>query len=300
MLAIMVLQASPSPIGVRPHGDTLILFDVDGTLAVPAQPAKESMIQLLAKLREEYAVGIVGAGDFEKQQMQLGGPDLRSRLDFVFSENGVHAFRGKSQLHCRSIAEHLGEARWDAFQKTLDEILAAEKEEAQRLLRLAVGNLDASLDDRGTFLERRQCTVNVCPIGRTPSLSKEQRAAFDALDRESGMRARVLTRLREQFGPDTEYQLVFSIGGQIGIDVCPLGWDKTFCLQFVDAQEFGTIHFFGDKTEEGGGDYEIYINHRTVGHAVESPEDTIKQVEALFLSDTKENRPEKIPKLVES
>ena len=25
------------------------------------------------------------------------------------------------------------------------------------------------------------------------------------------------------------------------------GWDKTYCLQFVE-KEFGTIHFFGDKT----------------------------------------------------
>ena len=68
----------------------LILFDVDGTLAVPAQKAPEQMLELLATLRARgYLVGIVGAGDFEKQQGQLGGADLRERLDFVFSENGM-------------------------------------------------------------------------------------------------------------------------------------------------------------------------------------------------------------------
>lgn len=31
------------------------------------------------------------------------------------------------------------------------------------------------------------------------------------------------------------------------VHVCAMqGWDKTYCLQFVD--EFETIHFFGDKT----------------------------------------------------
>mgnify|MGYP006082754925 CR=1 FL=1 len=68
----------------------LILFDVDGTLAVPAQKAPEQMLELLATLRARgYLVGIVGAGDFEKQQGQLGGPDLRERLDYCFSENGM-------------------------------------------------------------------------------------------------------------------------------------------------------------------------------------------------------------------
>ena len=58
---------------------TLILFDVDGTLAIPAQPASKQMIATLARLRDAgHLVGIVGAGDFEKQQGQLGGPGLRN------------------------------------------------------------------------------------------------------------------------------------------------------------------------------------------------------------------------------
>ena len=28
------------------------------------------------------------------------------------------------------------------------------------------------------------------------------------------------------------------------------GWDKTYCLQFVEADGFTDIHFFGDKTFE--------------------------------------------------
>lgn len=26
------------------------------------------------------------------------------------------------------------------------------------------------------------------------------------------------------------------------------GWDKTYCLQFLEKDNFKTIHFFGDKT----------------------------------------------------
>jgi phosphomannomutase len=44
----------------------------------------------------------------------------------------------------------------------------------------------------------------------------------------------------------SDYGMKFSIGGQISFDCFPLGWDKTYCLQFL--QEYDNIFFFGDKT----------------------------------------------------
>ena len=41
--------------------------------------------------------------------------------------------------------------------------------------------------------------------------------------------------------------LTYAIGGQISFDAFPPGWDKTYCLRFVQ-EHFGDIHFFGDKT----------------------------------------------------
>ena len=321
------MQDDAPPPRERRNGDTLILFDVDGTLTVPAQRADDAMVSLLARLRKRYAVGIVGAGDYEKQTMQLHG-DLHARLDFVFSENGVHAWRAGECLHCKSIVEHLGQARWAAFEAGIERVLHSHLEETERLL--CEASPGTRLDGRGTFLERRQCTVNVCAIGRTPPLSREARAAFAHADSRAGLRRRIVSELEAQFGAKTEYDLCFSIGGQIGIDVCPCaappparaarsarrcasrrarpsaptplprrifftprrfitshrrGWDKTFCLQFVDAAEFGTIHFFGDSTDEGGGDHEIYVHPRVLGHAVRSVDDTYRQVEALLLAD---------------
>ena len=80
----------------------------------------------------------------------------------------------------------------------------------------------------------------------------------------------------------------YSIGGQISFDVFPLGWDKTYCLKHIEAEsqvsgaEYDTIHFFGDKTKEGGNDYEIYVDKRVIGHAVTSPDDTIRILKDLF------------------
>ena len=76
--------------------------------------------------------------------------------------------------------------------------------------------------------------------------------------------------------------LRFVIGGQISLDAFPEGWDKTYCLRFVENAGFDEIHFFGDKTSEGGNDYEIFLDSRTIGHTVASPEDTRKQVKELL------------------
>lgn len=46
-----------------------------------------------------------------------------------------------------------------------------------------------------------------------------------------------------------------------------MGWDKTYCLQFVD-KLYGDIHFFGDRTYKGGNDYEIFTHERTIGHTI--------------------------------
>jgi len=54
--------------------------------------------------------------------------------------------------------------------------------------------------------------------------------------------------------------------------VFPKGWDKTYCLRYLE--DYESVHFFGDKCYPGGNDYEIYESPRTIGHKVLDPEDT--------------------------
>ena len=119
--------------------------------------------------------------------------------------------------------------------------------------------------------------LNVSPIGR--DCNQEERDAFEAFDKEAKVRETMVNIMKEKFA---HLNLTFSIGGQISFDVFPQGWDKTFCLQYV-TEEYETIHFFGDKTYEGGNDYEIFSSERTIGHTVTSPEDTMAQCTELFM-----------------
>ena len=95
---------------------------------------------------------------------------------------------------------------------------------------------------RGTFIEFRNGMLNVSPVGR--NCSQEERDAFEQYDKEHGIRKDLVQKLQTKFA---DFGLTFSVGGQISFDVFPNGWDKTFCLQFVE-NDFDEIHFFGDET----------------------------------------------------
>ncbi|WRX08857.1 Phosphomannomutase - like 1 [Theobroma cacao] len=149
-----------------------------------------------------------------------------------------------------------------------------------------IADLDIPIK-RGTFIEFRSGMLNVSPIGR--NCSQEERDEFEKYDKVHNIRPKMVSVLREKFA---HLNLTFSIGGQISFDVFPQGWDKTYCLRYLE--EFQEIHFFGDKTykadglawvfyDQGGNDHEIFESERTVGHTVTSPEDTVEQCTALFL-----------------
>jgi len=91
----------------------------------------------------------------------------------------------------------------------------------------------------------------------------------------------MVTKMTEEFA---DYKMTYSIGGQISFDVFPQGWDKTFCLRYLPEGDYDEIHFFGDKTFEGGNDYEIYSHPRTKGHSIDdaNPLTTLKKLEELF------------------
>jgi len=120
--------------------------------------------------------------------------------------------------------------------------------------------------------------INISPIGR--NCTQQEREEYYEYDQKHQIRAKMIEEFQNKM-PHLAKKLKCSIGGQISYDVFPHGWDKTYCLRFVE-HDFKQIHFFGDKTYQGGNDYEIFNDKRTIGHTVTSPEDTIQQVEAIL------------------
>jgi len=182
-------------------------------------------------------------------------------FDYSFSENGLAAYRNGQAIHVGSFLDYLGEEKYQNLVNFILRYIADLKIPKKR----------------GTFVEFRRGMINVSPIGR--NCSYEERLEFEKYDRMHNVRKSLVQKLQTEF---QDYNLKYSIGGQISLDIFPIGWDKTYCLKHIRDDNFKTIHFFGDKTDMGGNDYEIYHHPNITGHKVKSPEDTIRMIDELF------------------
>ncbi|KAK4874785.1 hypothetical protein RN001_014145 [Aquatica leii] len=240
----------------------LCLFDVDGTLTKARQKIDHNFENFLLKeIKPLSDVGLVGGSDLNKVIEQMS-EDVIHRYNYVFPENGLVAYKAGRLIHHQSIQEFIGEEKLQTFinfvLKYLSQITLPVK--------------------RGTFVEFRSGMLNISPVGR--SCSQKERDDFEKYDSVHKVRATMIEAIKKEF---PNFGLTYSIGGQISFDVFPNGWDKTYCLRHLENEGYAEIHFFGDKTDYGGNDYEIFNHPRTIGHKVLNPDDTKNQLSQLFL-----------------
>lgn len=147
---------SASAYSDRAHPRTLCLFDVDGTLSLARQSISPEFTSLLAALRKQCVIGVVGGSDLKKIREQLTADptvDFLTKFDYVFAENGLTGFRDGKELASQSFIGWLGEDKY--------------KKLAKFCLKYIAG-LDIPVM-RGTFIEFRNGMINVSPIGRNAS-----------------------------------------------------------------------------------------------------------------------------------
>ena len=249
----------------------LLLFDVDGTLTNPRLVITQDMLNTLIKLKnnKNIHIGFVGGSDLNKQIEQIKQENFYL-FDWRFSENGLNAFKNTEQIYQGSFSNFFGEEHFKALINICLKVLS---------------DVDCHVK-RGTFIEFRNGMINISPIGR--ACSQQEREEFYEFDNTHKTRENIISKIQTlwnnyiQVIDNNDLQLTFSIGGQISIDIFPNGWNKTFCLQFVE-NIYDEIHFFGDKTNIGGNDHEIYIDKRVFGHHVDCYTDTIEILEKNFI-----------------
>ncbi len=237
----------------KKHNDTLFLFDVDGTLTEPRSKAPDSIVQMISKLKNKVNLGIVGGSDIGKIIEQVG-KDTLAHFKYVFAENGAQFYQENKLVKNESLVEFLGNIN---YTKLINKIL------------IALSNAECPVK-RGLFIESRGSSLNISPVGRLCSL--EEREEFVKWDRIHGVRNKIINDIMPCC---KEMGLTCSIGGEISFGIYPVGWDKTFCLQYIRESK---IVFFGDKVYEGGLDYEIYNHGRVKGVEVDGPESTLHLV----------------------
>lgn len=220
-------------------------------------PIKDNVIDCLRKLKTKYDIASIGGSDYVKAKEQLAS--AFNIFKYVFTENGLVSFKEGEQFHTKRLSDFLGE---DKLKEMINYCLEY------------IAKVDIPIK-RGTFIEYRTGMINVSPIGR--NCSYQERLDFSEYNKTHKVIEKFRDDVSSKFG---SFGMKFSIGGQISFDCYPIGWDKTYCLQFL--KDYDNVFFFGDKTAEGGNDHELSI-HPLIkkSFTVKGPEDTIQQINAL-------------------
>jgi phosphomannomutase len=236
---------------------SLLLFDVDGTIAESGEQVSDEMLKLFMKLSLKYDLGIVGGGKFEKIIDQLRfSTDIRH----IFSECGcVYHKRNVINYDCfykKNLREHTLYPKINILVKTALRFLSTVK-----------------YTITGNFIDLRNGIIYISLIGM--AATQEERKYFMELDKEQHIREHLINILQDK---SLELQIENDIkileGGSVGIGIYPKEYGKGQALDYLE--EYKTIYYFGDKYLPNGNDYELIVNPRTIGYMVDSVEDTKK------------------------
>jgi phosphomannomutase len=132
----------------------------------------------------------------------------------------------------------------------------------------------------GNFIDLRNGIVYISLIGMAATLN--ERKYYLDKDKENHYRKNLLNILKEEATKlDILSELIICYGGEVGIAIYPIEYDKTQVLDHL-LPIYDEIHFFGDKYEEDGNDHNLIYHKNIIGHPVNSVEHTIDILKTLL------------------
>lgn len=232
--------------------NSIILFDVDGTLAISTKEIDNKMFNELHRLYDKgHNLGIVGGGNIQKICQQIGL--AKKYFKYIFAENGITSYEmingEMKQFH---------ENKLDWSQELLSQI-------CNFLLEL-VGDINGNINKYVVF---RNGMLYFTPIGS--NCTWNERLDFVEFDKVNKIRKTMINKILERFFNNN---IDAKLGGMIGIGIHPIGWDKTYVLKFLEQYEI--IYYFGDQYLSDGNDYPLLSHDRVTGIKVDNPEQTLE------------------------
>lgn len=231
----------------------LFLFDVDGTIVDSGCEIDNNMAKKINKLKHNgHDIGIVGGGKLDKILKQMND---KVYFKYYFTECGCVYYKNQSDnlidlkhVYSKDIRNHELYPYINILIKTSLGFLS---------------QVDYTIT--GNFIDLRTGVVYISLIGM--SANEEERSYFKDYDRTYKIRENLINLLKNK-SKELKIEEKISIveGGSVGIALYPVEWDKVQVLPYLS--EYDEIHYFGDKYEPGGNDYNI-INHASVkGHRI--------------------------------
>jgi len=252
----------------------LILFDLDGTLAEATKQIKSDMKEKLSQLKENnYHLGIVSGGTFDKINYQISNDTL---FKYIFSENGMIGYDNQNKIFEKTLDEEFSSETMELVYKkiniTLIDIFCRVENFIYKSTKIQINDIPK--------IEKRNSMLYLVPSG--VSCNEIIRSSFMEIDSNEKIRDEIIRRLKI---PLHDLGFSIKIGGNVGLAVCPLGWDKSYILsnKILDIDSYDKVYFYGDKCHPDGNDYPIFSFEGIEGYQVNCPEHTLQLLNKLLL-----------------
>lgn len=233
----------------------IILFDLDGTLALSKSPITTEMGNAIAQLMKHIKVGVITGGNWEqckKQVVDMLPKEADSFLHrlYILPTSGTRLHihdKGWKEIYAELLSKNERELIVDALIKSAEEIY----------------NNNSSY---GEIIEDRGSQITFSALGQQAPLHLKEK-----FDPDKKIRHIIVKKLNNII---PEYDI--RIGGSTSIDITKKGMDKGYGIQRFAKHldlELNEIGFVGDALFEGGNDYPA----KRIGlHCVEvkNPEET--------------------------
>lgn len=254
--------------------NNIILFDLDGTLTYSTKVISDEMCEMLIKLKHsKYTLGIVGGGEHKNIIKQLGNSS--HLFDYIFSECGSVIFKlDEEQLYNEILRKNIVSYLGLILIKHIGNTFLSEITNNEYIDTL---NLDQYGAKMPVHVDIRSGLIYLTPVGMESN--ELYRKLFVEYDKEHKWREHMLNILSNI---PHDKDLVYTIGGEVGIACYPTSWNKAQILPYIKSEGFSKIYFFGDKTEPNGNDYPLYSSPQVIGYHVDDPIDTLKLLQAIF------------------
>lgn len=216
----------------------MIIFDLDGTLAISKSPLDDEMAGLLSKLLEKKKVIIVSGGhlkQFDKQvikHMNLGNG--RYANFFIMPGSGSSMYRFNESKEEKIYAELLSEE---------------DKQKIFSAFYYALERAPFNLPDfpYGERIEDRDVEITFSALGQSAPVKEKEKWDPSHKKRE------ILIRFLEEKIPEFEIHM----GGMTSIDVTKRGINKAYAIRRASDElkiSIDKMLFIGDALYDGGND----------------------------------------------
>lgn len=244
---------------------SLVIFDLDRTLAASKEAITPYMAELFTKLLTKTRVAVISGGKFSqlKQQVvdQLPADAAIENL-YLLPTSGA-------ALHTFS------EGRWQpVYEERLTDEQTQKIIEAMKTAMRETGLIDESTPSYGERIETRGAQVTLSALGQEAPIAEKE--AWDA----DGAKKRMLHDALVPMLPDFDV----GIGGATSIDITLKGVSKAYGIRKISeylSYLITDMVYVGDALYPGGND-EVVIDTGIRTIAVRNPEDTMNVIRDIL------------------